>query len=147
MLYLGSDHRGFKLKENIKKYFETHEIEYIDCGTDSDEITHYPLIAKKVLEQMNPTKDLAVLICGSGVGMTIVANKYKGIKAGCCISVEAAKEARQHNAINVLALSADTLKIEDAISIIETWKSTQPLTGRYEERRKMIEEIEKENMK
>ncbi len=147
MLFLGADHRGFELKEKLKKYFEEKNIEFKDCGTNSPEIAHYPLIAKTVCSQIDSEKDKAILICGSGIGMAIVANKFKGVRAGLCSSASSAKEAKEHNDINVLTLASDLISLEDAISIIEAWKNTEALSGRYKDRINMIEEIENENMK
>ena len=96
MIFLGADHRGYELKEKIKKYLDSQELEFKDFGTDSTEVTHYPLIAEKVCSSMNPTEDKAILICGSGIGMSMVANKFKGIRAGICQSIEAAKDGKEH---------------------------------------------------
>lgn len=147
MIFLGADHRGYDLKENIKKYFDEKGIEYKDCGTYSKEITHYPLIAKKVCASLNLEKDKAILVCGSGIGMGIVANKFKGIRAGVCLDKESAKHGKEMDHTNVLILSGDWMDIDKAISIIEVWEESKFLDGRYEDRQKMIEEIEKENMK
>jgi len=145
---IGSDHRGYKLKEEIKKYLEENGIEYIDYGTNSEELVNFPDIAKDVcLSVKRKEYDNAILICGSGFGMTIVANKFKGIRCVSCYSEETAKLAKQHNNINVLSLPADFVSTNEAICIIRTWIATEFLGGRYEDRNKMIEEIEKENMK
>ena len=76
MIFLGADHRGYDLKEKIKQYLEKQKIEFKDFGTNSTEVTHYPLIAEKVCSNMNTEKDKAILICGSGSGMSMVANKF-----------------------------------------------------------------------
>lgn len=147
MIFLGADHRGYELKEKIKKYFDEKNIDYIDCGTNSKEITHYPLIVKNVYSKMDITKDKAILICGSGVGMSIAANKFKGIRAGLCYNKVAVEDAKQHGNINVLVLAGDLLSIEQSVEIIEEWQNLEFLKGRYSDRLKMLEEIEKENMK
>lgn len=147
MIFLGSDHRGFDLKEEIKKYFDNKKIDYIDCGTDSKEIAHYPLIAKKVCTSMNKEKDKAILICGSGVGMSIAANKFKGIRAGLGYNKNAVKDAKQHGNINVLVLPGDMITVEQGIDFIEDWINLDFLNGRYLDRVQMIEKIEEENMK
>ena len=145
---LGSDHRGYKLKEEIKKYLEEKDIEYIDFGTNSEELVNFPEIAKDVcFGVQNKKYDNAILVCGSGFGMAIVANKFKGVRCVPCYTEETVKLAKQHNNINVLALPADFITTNDAICIIRTWLATEFLGGRYENRNKMIEEIEKENMK
>ena len=148
MIAIGADHRGYNLKEEIKKYFEEKQIEYKDFGTDSTEIAHYPQIAGPAAKAVqNGECDLGILICGSGGGMTIVANKYKGIRCEVCDSEEAAREAKSHNNINIVALPADKIDINTAIVVIRTWLGVEFSNGRYLERIKMIEEIEKENMK
>lgn len=148
MLAIGADHRGFNLKEEIKKFLDEMEIQYIDCGTYSDETVHYPEMAKKVSQRVQEgNAEGGILICGSGGGMTIVANKFKGIRCECCNSEEEAKEAKSHNGINVIALPADRMNISSAVDTIRGWLGTETLDGRYLERRKMIQDIENENMK
>jgi ribose 5-phosphate isomerase B len=148
MIAIGADHRGYKLKEEIKKYLEEKNLPYKDFGTNSTEVAHYPQIASKVAESVqNKECEKGILICGSGGGMTIVANKYKGIRCECCDSEESAKEAKSHNNINILALPADNIDINIAVMAIRAWLGTEFLNGRYLERLKMIEEIEKQNMK
>ena len=147
MINLGADHRGFWLKECIKKYLDSKNIEYRDCGTDSTEIAHYPLIAKSVCEKMNMALDKAILICGSGIGMSMAANKFRGIRAGVCQSVEAAKDGKEHSNLNVLVLAGDFMDERLSIEVIETWMNSEFLNGRYLERIEMINEIERENMK
>lgn len=147
MIFLGADHRGYELKEKIKEYFESQSIEFKDYGTNSTEVAHYPLIAQKVCSDMNINDDNAILICGSGIGMSMIANKFKGIRAGICQSIEAAKDGKEHSNLNVLVLPGDFISIEEAIKIIETWMESQFLNGRYSERLEMIKEIEEKNMR
>lgn len=147
MIYIGADHRGYELKEKIKKYLEENKIKYEDCGTNSKEITHYPLIAKEVCTKMDKKQDKAILICGSGIGMSMVANKFKGIRAGTCLNISDAKDGKEHSDINVLVLAGDIMTYEESVLVIENWMKLKFLNGRYAERLKMIEEIEKENMK
>ena len=148
MVAIGSDHGGYKLKEEIKKYLEEKEIEYEDCGTFSEESVDYPEIAKAVATEIqNKQCDKGILICRSGIGMSIVANKFKGIRCAKCDNEEEAKFSRMHNDSNVLALGADYIEINEAIRIVRTWLATQFEGGRHAERIKIITEIEKENMK
>ena len=148
MIAIGADHRGYKLKEEIKQYLDEKEIKYIDCGTHSEEIAHYPEIAKAVANNIKQgNADSGILICGSGGGMTIVANKYKGIRCECCRDEEEAVEAKSHNGANVIALPADRINISVAVDIIRAWIGTEILDGKYLDRRNMIEDIENENMK
>ena len=148
MIAIGSDHGGYKLKEEIKKYLEEKEIPYKDYGTDSEERTDYPIYAKKVAEAINKKEaDTGILICRSGFGMTVAANKFRGIRAAAVYNEESAKFAKADDNINVLTLGADYLTTNEAICIIRNWLATEFKGGKYEERLKMIEEIENENMK
>ena len=147
MIFLGADHRGYELKEKIKKYLISKNFAVKDCGTDSKEIAHYPIIATEVCKKMDKEKDKAILICGSGIGMSMVANKFKGVRAGICTSVMAAKDGKEHSNLNVLVLPGDFISFDDAIEVVDTWLESEFLNGRYLERLNMIKEIEKENMK
>ena len=148
MIAIGSDHGGYKLKEEIKKYLEEKEIEYTDCGTFNEESVDYPEIAKTVaLEIESKECDKGIVICRSGIGMSIVANKFKGIRCAKCNDEEEAKFSRMHNDANMLALGADYVDINKAVRIVRAWIATEFQGGRHEERIKIIEEIENENMK
>ena len=148
MIAIGSDHGGYKLKEEIKKYLEEKEIEYTDCGTYNEESVDYPEIAKAVaLEIQNKECDKGIVICRSGIGMSIVANKFKGIRCAKCNDEEEAKFSRMHNNANMLAIGADYMDVNKAIRIVRTWIATEFEGGRHEQRIKIIEEIENENMK
>lgn len=148
MIAIGSDHGGYKLKEEIKRYLDEKEIKYVDCGTFSEQSVDYPDIAKEVANKIQSKEcDAGILICRSGIGMSIVANKFKGIRCAKCESEEEAKFAKMHNNSNVLALGADYITTSEAICIVRAWIATPFEGGRHAERIKIIEEIEKENMK
>lgn len=148
MIAIGSDHGGYKLKEEIKKFLDEKEIKYKDFGTFSEERTDYPIYAEKVAKSIqNKECDSGILICKTGFGMTIVANKFKGIRCAACYTEETAKQAKEHSNVNILALPADYVSINSAIAIVRVWIGSEFLKGRYSERLQMIEEIEKENMK
>ena len=148
MIAIGSDHGGYKLKEEIKRYLEEKEIEYEDCGTFSEDRADYPEIAKTVaLEIQNKQCDKGILICRSGIGMSIVANKFRGIRCAKCDNEEEAKYSRMHNNSNVLALGADYIEEDEVIRIVRIWLATEFEGGRHQERIQMIDEIENENMK
>lgn len=101
MIAIGSDHGGYQLKEKIKKYLEEKDIEYKDYGTNSEERTDYPIYAKKVAEAIqNGEADKGILICRSGFGMTVVANKFKWIRAAAIYNEESAKFAKADDDIN-----------------------------------------------
>ena len=148
MIAIGSDHGGFKLKEEIKKYLDEIGIEYKDIGTYSIDRTDYPIYAEKVAESIIKKEcDKGILICKSGCGMTIVANKFKGIRAGLMINEEEAKYAKADNNINIVTLSERNTTVEEAIKIIRMWLGTEFKGGRYLDRLNMIKEIENKNMK
>ena len=148
MIAIGSDHGGYKLKEEIKKYFDEKGMEYKDFGTYTEERTDYPIYAKKVAEAVQSKEcDCGILVCRSGYGMTVVANKFKGIRAATILNEESAKFAKADDDINVITLGGDYLSTNQAICIIRNWLGTEFKGGRYLERLKMVEEIEGNNMK
>lgn len=148
MIGIGSDHRGYDLKNEIKRYFDEVGIEYKDYGTNSKEITHYPIIAADVSRAVQDKEvESAILICGSGIGMSMAANKFKGIRCALCHGEEDAKSAKEHSNANIIALPADSIDTNEAIRAIRIWLGASFLNGRYLERIKMLEEIEKDNMK
>ena len=148
MIAIGSDHGGYKLKEEIKKYFDEKGIEYRDFGTDSEERTDYPIYAKKVAQAVQSKEcEGGILLCRSGYGMTVVANKFKGIRSASISNEEAAKFAKADDDINVITLGGDYLTINEAICIIRNWLATEFKGGRYAERLEMINDIESQNMK
>ena len=136
------------IKEEIKKYFDEKGIEYRDFGTDSEERTDYPIYAKKVAQAVQSKEcEGGILLCRSGYGMTVVANKFKGIRAASISNEEAAKFAKADDDINVITLGGDYLTINEAICIIRNWLATEFKGGRYAERLEMINDIESQNMK
>ena len=148
MIIIGCDHGGYKLKQEIKRYLEEKEITYKDLGCMSEESVDYPNIAKEVAKEVQKQKDnKGILICRSGIGMSIVANKFKGIRCTPCYTEEMAKFAKLHNNSNILALGADNTSVNDALCILRMWLATEFEGGRHLERIKIIEEIENENMK
>ena len=148
MIAIGSDHGGYNLKEEIKRYLEEKEIEYKDLGCISEESIDYPNIAEEVAKEVQSKRcDKGILICRSGIGMSICANKFKGIRCALCHNDQIAKFSRMHNDSNMLALGADYITTSEAIRIIRMWIATDFEGGRHEERLKLIEKIENENMK
>ena len=139
MIALGADHGGYKLKEEIKRYLGESGIEYKDYGTDSEERTDYPIYAKKVAEAIqNKECNCGILVCRSGYGMTVVANKFKGIRAASIHDQESAKFAKADDDINVITISGKNTSIEEAIKIIRMWLGTEFKGGRYQERMEVI---------
>ena len=148
MIAIGSDHGGYKLKEEIKKYLEEKEIPYKDLGCMNEERVEYPNIAKEVAKQVQSREcEKGILICRSGIGMSLVANKFKGIRCTLCHNEFTAKYSRLHNDGNILAIGADDVTVNETICMVRIWLATEFEGGRHEERIKLIEEIEAENMK
>ena len=144
MIAIGSDHGGYRLKEEIKKYLEEKQIQYKDMGCMSEERVDYPNIAKEVQSKKS---EKGILICRSGMGMAICANKFRGIRCTPCHNEYTAKYARLHNDSNILAIGADDVTTNEAICILRMWLATEYEGGRHEERIKLIKQIEDENMK
>ena len=148
MIAIGADHGGYKLKEEIKKYLEEKGIEYKDFGTCDSQRTDFPIYAEKVCKSIqNKECDKGILLCTSSAGMQITANKFKGIRCVSCSTEDFAKQAKEHLNANIIALPAGYINISEAVAMIRVWLGSEYLQGRYNERLKLIEEIEKENMK
>lgn len=136
MLFIGADHAGFNLKENLKKYLKKARIQFQDRGTFSTTSVDYPDIAAKVARLVQKSlKNRGVLICGSGVGMNIAANKIKGIRAVCCESPTCARLARWHNQVNILTLGARIISAKKARQILSVWLKTEASTAARHQRR------------
>ena len=148
MIAIGADHGGFKLKEEIKKYLSEIGLEYKDFGTYDEERTDYPIYAKKVAEAVsNKECENGILLCRSGHGMVIVANKFRGVRAACLSNEEEARHAKADDNINIVTIGGDFVETNEAIRIIRVWIATEFKGGRYQERIDMIDQIENENMK
>ncbi|MFN2529715.1 MAG: ribose 5-phosphate isomerase B [Pyrinomonadaceae bacterium] len=140
---IASDHAGFSEKEKLKDLLNDLDIEFYDLGTVSESSVDYPDYARKVAEQVaDGNVNQGVLVCGSGTGMAISANKVPGVRAAVAWSEETARLARQHNNANVLAIGARTTPPEIIPKIIKTWFSTDFEGGRHEARVRKISEIE-----
>lgn len=143
MIAIGSDHGGFELKEHVKKHFDEFGIEYKDYGTYSEESVDYPDCAKPVCEAVqNKTADCGVLICGTGIGISIAANKHKGIRAALCSDVYSAKMTKMHNDANIICLGGRVVGRELAFMIIDEWLATEFEGGRHCQRLDKIRQIE-----
>ncbi len=140
---IGSDHAGFDLKELIKNHLQEKGIDVIDVGTHTKESVDYPVFGEKVAETVQKREaDFGIVICGTGIGISISANKVKGIRAALCTNEYMARMARKHNDANVLALGARVLGTDLALSIVDTFLSTEFEGGRHERRVHLIEKIE-----
>lgn len=142
---LGADHAGFELKNRIRQFLEQKAIAVDDHGTNSPESVDYPDFACAVGHAVGRCDaDLGILVCGSGIGMAIAANKVEGIRAASVSTEYEARMSREHNNANVLALGARILSPDQAIAIVETWLNTQFAGGRHERRVEKIAQIERE---
>jgi ribose 5-phosphate isomerase B len=140
---IASDHAGFEEKERLKPLLNELGIEFEDLGTVSTESVDYPDYARKVAEEVAQGKvDQGLLVCGSGTGMAIAANKVPGVRAAVAWSEEIARLAREHNDANVLALGARTTPVDQLPGIVRAWFSAKFDVGRHERRVKKIREIE-----
>lgn len=143
MLVLASDHAGFPLKEEIKAYLDTKCIEYIDCGTDSADSVDYAQFAQKAcLKVTSGEADLGILCCGTGIGISMAANKVKGIRAACCSDYFSAKFTRLHNDANVLCMGARVIGGGLACELVDVFINTEFEGGRHQRRVDQITAIE-----
>lgn len=146
MVYLGADHRGFRLKEEVKKLLRELGVEFEDLGNQRyDPEDDYPDFARRVAQSvaLAPDRNRGILICGSGVGVDIVANKFSGVRSAVVPSIEMAQLARLHDDTNVISLSADHLTENEAKRIVKVWLET-PFSGeeRHVRRLAKIRQIE-----
>lgn len=143
---LASDHAGYAEKERLKTVLTDLGVEFDDLGTASEASVDYPDFARKVAEQVAQGEvEQGVLVCGSGTGMAITANKVPGVRAAVCWSEEIARLARQHNDANVLAIGARTTPVDDIPKIVRAWFSTEFEGGRHAARVAKISEVEQSN--
>lgn len=142
-VWIGSDHGGFALKKKIIEYFKEHNIEYYDAGPQSEERVKYPCYAAKVASAVSTgVADRGILICSTGIGMSIAANKYKGVRASMCTSTLMGKMTRAHNDSNILCLGGKITGEWEALSILEAWLTTEYEGGRHDISLGMIQESE-----
>jgi ribose 5-phosphate isomerase B len=125
MIALGSDHGGFELKQEVIKHLQERNIEYKDYGTYTKDSCDYPVFAKKVAEAVvNKECELGILICGTGIGISIAANKVKGIRAALCHDCFSAQATKEHNNANILAMGARVIGPGLALKIVDTFLDT-----------------------
>jgi ribose 5-phosphate isomerase B len=140
---LGSDHGGYLLKEKIAIYLNKKNISFTDFGTHSNESVDYPDFALEVAEAVTKGQyDKGILVCGTGIGISIAANKVPGIRAALCHDSFSAKACREHNDANILALGERVIGVDLALYIVETWLNTEFQGGRHAKRVAKIGEIE-----
>ena len=143
---IAADHGGFELKDSMVEYIKSLGNEVVDLGTNSADSVDYPDYAKKVCEEIQQgNSDLGILICGTGIGMSLAANRFEGIRAACVSDVYSAKMSRNHNNANVLCIGARVIGDEVAKLIIKTFLENEFEAGRHQRRVDKIMAFEKEN--
>ncbi len=148
IIAIASDHAGFELKEKIKKYLEQLDHEYKDFGTYSNESVDYPDYALKVAECVAKKQcNQGILICGSGLGMSMAANKVPGIRAALCYNTEMARLSREHNDANVLTIGTRMIDEKTAKDIVRVWLTTKFAGGRHSGRVNKMRDIERKYKK
>lgn len=148
MISIGSDHAGYFLKKAIIKYLQSEGLDYIDFGPDTEDSVDFPDYAEKIANSiLIGQSEKGVLVCGSGIGMSIAANKFKGIRAALCTTGLHARLARQHNNANVLTVGSRTTGKDLALDIVKEFLYTEYLGGKYEKRNEKIRLIEEKASK
>ena len=141
MLYIGCDHGGYDLKKEIMKYLDTKGTEYKDCGCDGERCD-YPVIAENVCKSLLSDNDRGILICGTGIGISIAANKIKGIRAAVCTDAYTIKYTRLHNDANVMCLGGRVTGAGVACEMTDIFLNTKFEGGRHADRIALISGLE-----
>ncbi len=140
---IGSDHGGYELKNKLIGYLKEEKYDIKDMGTHSKESCDYPLIGFDVAKAIGDGKaDRGILICKTGVGMAIIANKVHGVRAAACYDKDMAKSSREHNDCNVIVFAANYSDFKQAKDMLKTWLTTESAGERHERRVKQIKDIE-----
>ena len=139
---IAGDHGGFALKQRIREHLIERGIKIADLGTDSEESVDYPEFGKACAQAVASGKaDRGIVICGTGIGISIAANRIRGIRCGLCTSVEMAELSRKHNNANMLAMGGRITSVEDAIRITDAWLDPEFAGGRHSRRVDMLDSI------
>ncbi|MEM7132966.1 MAG: ribose 5-phosphate isomerase B [Chloroflexota bacterium] len=132
-IWIGNDHGGYELKQQIVEYLEQRGNDVIDVGSGSEEIVRYPYYAAKVAGAVSRGESSrGILICSTGIGMSIIANKYKGVRAANCTSTYMGRMTRAHNDSNILCLGGKCIGLFEALDILDVWLSTDYEGGRHD---------------
>ena len=142
MIFIGSDHGGFDMKEAVKLFLKEEGVEFEDVGTYSNGSCDYPDIAKKLAQKVAESEKRGILICGSGIGMSIAANKIDNIRCALCHDAYGAEYARRHNDANIIAFGGRTTGLEIAKQMVKIFLSTEFDGGRHQRRIDKIKEME-----
>ncbi len=145
---LASDHGGYGLKTQIKQYLQSKGYTVLDLGTDSEESVDYPDFGAKAAEAvLNKEADCAVIMCGSGIGISISANKFKGIRCALCFDTYTAKMSRMHNDANIMAVGGRITTIERAVDMVDLFLTTEFEGGRHQRRIDMLDALAEKSWK
>ena len=140
-LAIGCDHGGYELKEQLRRYLQNNGHEVIDCGTDSVESVHYPVFAKMVAKKvLRGEAERGIVVCTTGEGVCMTANRYKGIRCGIAYNDEVARLMRAHNDANIISFGARFISLEDAIKRVNIFLTTGFEGGRHQVRVEMLDE-------
>ncbi|MCQ4949235.1 ribose 5-phosphate isomerase B [Bittarella massiliensis] len=143
MLAIGCDHGGYALKEEVKKHLDERGIEYIDCGCNGESVD-YPVIASETCAHITSGEcERGLLFCGTGIGISIAANKTPGIRAACCSDYYSAKYTRMHNDANVLCVGGRVISSGLACELVDVFLDTAYEGGRHQRRVDMLTELDK----
>ena len=138
-IFISSDHAGFKLKEAIKSYLSNKKLSFTDMGPYNDSRVDYPDFAHKVAKKVKLNKNnVGILVCGSGMGMNIVANKHKNIRAAQCFNLKSTKLSRLHNDANIITLGSRVLSKKNALNYVGVFLNTKFEGGRHSKRIRKI---------
>ena len=139
---LGADHAGYEYKDKLIAYLSENGYECVDCGTNGPESVDYPEYASKVCELVRSNNcNFGILVCGTGIGMSIAANKHRGIRAALCNEPESTAMTRHHNNSNVLCLGARMISFERALELAKVFLSTEFDGGRHDRRVEMLDKL------
>jgi ribose 5-phosphate isomerase B len=145
MIAIGSDHGGVELKDFLVGYLRGQGAEVRDCGTQGPDSVDYPDYGREVSQRVSSgVAERGVLICTSGIGMSIVANKFPGVRAALVLDIDAARSSREHNDANILVLSGAKTVASQAQQIVETWLATPFAGGRHQRRVDKIAQVEQD---
>ena len=138
-IFISSDHAGFKLKEDIKIYLSMRNLEFKDLGPNNQEKVDYPDYAHKVAKKVKTNKNnIGILVCGSGTGMNIAANKHKNVRAAQCFNIKSTRLSRLHNDANIITLGSRLLTKKNALNCVGVFLKTKFEGGRHKKRVKKI---------
>ena len=140
-IFIGCDHAAFDEKDQVKLYLLELGHEVVDCGTDSNERCNYPTFASRVARKVGNNEGKGILLCGSGIGVSMVANRYQNVRAALCRTEQEAELARQHNDSNVLCVGARLTTMEAIKKIIDAWLAASFEEGRHTDRIKMFNQL------